>query len=332
MLPPTTIPILESVASCRTWRLKAFDEKKSVGFVPTMGAFHEGHLSLVRRSLSENDLTVVSIFVNPGQFAPGEDFEKYPRMLSRDLEQLAGGQVSVGGVFRTTSAVFLPSVQEMHPSGITRDVASQKGTFVEVEGCSHQMEGAIRPTLYRAIATIVTKLFNVVQPTNVYLGQKDIQQALMIRQLCRDLLLADPDAKRVHIVRTVRDPIDGVALSSRNAYLSVDERSCAGTLYRALQAAETAWTRGGTKEKSISAAAAVVEQGKIEAASKGVEMKLEYVEMNDADSFEVLDGKLHKGSRSLGGTNPILLTGMLWVGKTRLVDNIVIGDSGTIVS
>jgi pantoate--beta-alanine ligase len=183
-LPPSPIPLLTSVASCREWREKAFDEKKSVGYVATMGALHTGHLSLgkpchpsahlgkltlirtkVRRSLQENDLTVVSIFVNPAQFAPHEDLGTYPRTLPRDLELLASQSVSVSPSAepRTPSAVFLPSVQEMYPSGIVQDVVNQKGTFVEVKGFSHQMEGMSRPTFFRGVATIVTKLFNVIQ-------------------------------------------------------------------------------------------------------------------------------------------------------------------------
>lgn len=181
-LTESRIPILSSIPACRTWRQNAFDNKKSVGFVPTMGALHDGHLSLgqapsrtrtpptrshishtVRRSLHENDLTVVSIFVNPAQFALHEDLGTYPRTLPQDLEQLARQQVTISGAVRTPSAVFLPGVQDMYPSGIDQDVALQKGTFVEVKEYSHQMEGTSRPHFFRGVATIVTKLFNVVQ-------------------------------------------------------------------------------------------------------------------------------------------------------------------------
>ncbi|KAG6331892.1 hypothetical protein ID866_7198 [Astraeus odoratus] len=321
-LPPSSIPILDSVSSCRAWRQKAFDDKKSVGFVATMGALHDGHLSLVRRSLSENDLTVVSIFVNPAQFAPHEDLGTYPRTLPRDLEQLAGQHVSVAGLSRTPSAVFVPSVRDMYPSGISQDIASQKGTFVEVKGYGHQMEGGSRPTFFRGVATVVTKLFNTVQPTNTYFGQKDIQQALLLRRMCRDLLLAYPDAEHLHIVPTERDPIDGLALSSRNSYLSADERSFASTLYRALQTAELLWSQGATKGQCIAAAITVVEEGKGKAASKGVEMRLDYIEMNDADTFEVLSNE----QSGLQSKDVVILSGAVWLGKTRLIDNIVIGD------
>ncbi|KAF9224040.1 Pantoate-beta-alanine ligase [Gyrodon lividus] len=327
-LHQSPIPILNSISSYREWRKKAFDGKKSLGFVPTMGALHDGHLSLVRRSLSENDLTVVSIFVNPAQFAPHEDLNTYPRTLPRDLKQLTGQQITVAGDVRTPSAVFLPSVHDMYPSGISQDVASQKGTFVEVKGYSHQMEGASRPNFFRGVATVVTKLFNVVQPTNAYFGQKDIQQALLLRKMCRDLLFPYPDADHVHIVPTERDPVDSLALSSRNLYLSFEERSIADILYKALHAAETAWVAGEPKNQCISTAKALVMEATETATTRGITVRLDYIQMNDSDTFEVLDGQLQR--QSAGGA-PVILSGAVWVGKTRLIDNIVIDDLGSII-
>ncbi|KAG9313106.1 hypothetical protein JVU11DRAFT_6556 [Chiua virens] len=340
-LPNTPIPILNTIPTYRTWRQTAFDLKKTVGFVPTMGALHDGHLSLglsspesrtrtsahasntVRRSLQENDLTVVSIFVNPAQFAPHEDLGVYPRTLPADLEQLMKQQVTISGDVRTPSAVFLPGVQDMYPSGIEQDVSLQKGTFVDVKGYSHQMEGTSRPHFFRGVATIVTKLFNVVQPTNAYFGQKDIQQALLLRRMCRDLLLAHPDAAHVHIVPTERDPVDGLALSSRNVHLSGDERSVANTLYRALQAAESGWLAGETKDACIRAAEMLVVGAVKDAASRGINMQLDYIQMNDADTFEVLEGLSQRNS---GDGEAVALSGAVWVGKTKLIDNIVMGD------
>jgi hypothetical protein len=188
-LPPSSIPLLTTVASFREWRRRAYADKKTVGFVATMGALHDGHLSLgeassqtlkarcnsgnvppVRRSLVENDLTVLSIFVNPAQFAPHEDLTTYPRTLPGDLELLRTQIISVPNpsepelpMTRKASAVFLPSVREMYPSGISQDTTAQKGTFVEVKGYGHQMEGTIRPTFFRGVATVVTKLFNVIE-------------------------------------------------------------------------------------------------------------------------------------------------------------------------
>ncbi|KAH0836760.1 Pantoate-beta-alanine ligase-domain-containing protein [Lanmaoa asiatica] len=325
-LPESPIPILNSIPACRAWRQTAFDRKKTVGFVPTMGALHDGHLSLVRRSLHENDLTVVSIFVNPAQFSPQEDLGTYPRTLPADLKQLTKQQVNVLDDVRTPSAVFLPGIQGMYPSGISQDVSLQKGTFVEVKGYSHQMEGISRPHFLRGVATIVTKLFNVVQPTNAYFGQKDIQQALLLRRMCRDLLLANPEADRVHIVPTERDTVDGLALSSRNTYLSTEERSVANTLYRALQAAESGWLAGETKDACIRAAEVLVTGAVRGAASRGIDMKLEYIQMNDSDTFEVLDGRSQR--QSVVGGSPVILSGAIWVGRTRLIDNIVVGELG----
>ena len=182
----------------------------------------------MRRSLAENDLTVLSIFVNPAQFAPHEDLATYPRTLPRDLALLHALAVRTpAGGTRAPAAVFVPTVREMYPGGISQDVRAQKGAFVEVQGYGHQMEGASRPTFFRGVATVVTKLFNVIevryrllwiifdagadqdadarwQPTRAYFGQKDIQQALLLRRLAQDLLLAHPEPQNVCIVPTAR--------------------------------------------------------------------------------------------------------------------------------
>jgi pantoate--beta-alanine ligase len=181
----THIPVYTTIEDYRIWRNKAFEDKKSVGFVPTMGALHDGHLSLgsctdsrirlradatsVKRSLVENDLTVVSIFVNPAQFAPHEDLATYPRTLLHDLSLLSTLECQPTDVHpsRTPSAVFVPSVKDMYPSGISQDVAEQTGTFVEVKGYGEQMEGRSRPTFFRGVATVVAKLFNIIQVRTV---------------------------------------------------------------------------------------------------------------------------------------------------------------------
>ena len=159
-LPESTIPLLTNLASCRKWRQQVRDDRKSVGFVATMGALHAGHLSLVRHSKQANDKTVVSIFVNPAQFAPHEDLTTYPRTIEEDLQRLE----EIGGV----DAVFLPGVKDMYPSGIVQDVEEQRGTFVEVKGYGSQMEGRSRPSFFRGVATVVTKLFNAVEVFSDY--------------------------------------------------------------------------------------------------------------------------------------------------------------------
>ncbi|NPB05335.1 MAG: pantoate--beta-alanine ligase [Aquificae bacterium] len=189
---------------------------KTVGFVPTMGYLHEGHLSLVRRARGENDLVVVSIFVNPTQFGPGEDFERYPRDLERDLRLLEREGVD---------AVFAPSAEEMYPKNFS--------TFVEETELSKRWEGEFRPGHFRGVCTVVTKLLNLVRPDRAYFGEKDYQQLKVVERMVRDLDLET----QVVPCPTVREP-DGLAMSSRNAYLSPEERRQATALYRSFQLAQ----------------------------------------------------------------------------------------------
>ncbi|KAG5638148.1 hypothetical protein H0H81_001667 [Sphagnurus paluster] len=336
-LPQSSIPIYTTVAAYREWRRKAFQEHKTVGFVATMGALHDGHISLVKRSLTENDLTVVSIFVNPAQFAPHEDLATYPRTLPQDLDVLSAQSFTVssrsaeGSVVRKTSAVFLPTVPEMYPSGISQDTVMQKGTFVEVKGYGHQMEGQSRPTFFRGVATVVTKLFNAIEPTTAYFGQKDIQQALILKRLSKDLLLSHPDPDHIKIVPTARDPMTELALSSRNAYLTKEGHKVAPTLREALKAAQTAWEQGATKAECVAKAIEVIEHTKARVASEGTEvlMRLDYVELNNSDDFEIIDAQSRKSEASL---SPVILSGALWVDKTRLIDNIILGDATSIIA
>ncbi|KAJ7879961.1 Pantoate-beta-alanine ligase [Mycena olivaceomarginata] len=320
-LPPSSIPLFTSVVAFRQWREAARRDNKSVGFVPTMGALHDGHMSLVRRSLAENDLTVMSIFVNPAQFAPHEDLATYPRTLPRDLEVLEAQSVSVPSVLSSGPNGPHAIGGEMYPSGIDQDPAVQKGTFIEVKGYGHQMEGKIRPTFFRGVATVVTKLFNAIEPTNAYFGQKDIQQCLVLKRLCRDLLLSHPDPEHLHIVPTARDPSDNLALSSRNAYLSPEGRKLAPTLYRALKVAEQAWNEGQQKAACVERATDVVQQMVSPGASDDLQIRLDYIEFNDSHDLEPLEG-----TRCIQpGSQPVILSGAMWVGTTRLIDNIVLG-------
>lgn len=191
---------------------------RRIGFVPTMGALHEGHLSLIRAARRENDIVVVSVFVNPLQFGPTEDFARYPRDLPRDARLAAS---------EGTDVVFAPEAAEMCPERFC--------THVEVEGLSHRLEGAMRPGHFRGVTTVVATLFHVVQPTTAYFGQKDYQQAVIIRRMVEDLRLP----VRVRVLPTIREP-DGLAMSSRNASLSRTERRQANVLFRALTSAEDA--------------------------------------------------------------------------------------------
>jgi pantoate--beta-alanine ligase len=206
----------QQIGPLRTYLRGIRDEGKSIGFVPTMGALHEGHLTLFRRAKADCDLVVASIFVNAAQFGPGEDFAAYPRDLNRDLQQ-----ASVAGV----DALFHPAPEEIYPAGFQ--------TSVVVNSLSSTLEGAHRPGHFAGVATVVTKLLNIVQPDRVYFGQKDYQQLLVIERLVRDLNLTP----HIAMVPTVREA-DGLALSSRNAYLSAPERKAATVLYRGLQLAQ----------------------------------------------------------------------------------------------
>jgi len=295
-----------------------------------MGALHDGHLSLVKHSLAENDLTVVSIFVNPAQFAPHEDLATYPRTLPHDLSLLSTLVYQPLGVnsLRTPSAVFVPSVKDIYPSGISQDVAEQKGTFIEVKGYGEQMEGRSRPTFFRGVATVVTKLFNIIQPTNAYFGQKDIQQALLLRRLVGDLHLAHPTPSRLHIIPTTRDPIDCLALSSRNAYLTAAERQRAPVFYAALQEAARAWATGASKREAIRHALERLEVAKDEGEKHGIEIRVDYVEMNDPDTFEEIGDE--QVQRPDGA--PVILSGAVWFGRTKLIDNIIIGNTEGVIA
>ncbi|KAF7309876.1 Pantoate-beta-alanine ligase [Mycena indigotica] len=316
MLPQSSIPLFTTVSAFRQWRNIARRDGKSVGYVPTMGALHEGHLSLVRQSLEENDLTVASIFVNPAQFAPHEDLATYPRTLPRDLELLEST------ANHKPVAVFLPTVQEMYPSGIDQDTAAQRGTFVEVKGYGEQMEGKSRPTFFRGVATVVTKLFNIIEPTNAYFGQKDIQQCIVLKRLVHDLHLSHPDAAHLHIVPTARDPIDNLALSSRNAYLSEEGRKVAPVLYAALTLAQEACLQGLPKNVCIERAAQLIQET-ASTSPLASDIKLDYIEINDSDTLAPWDSNQCYAPSTT--TRPVIISGALWVGKTRLIDNVLLG-------
>jgi pantoate--beta-alanine ligase len=255
-----------------------------VGLVPTMGYLHEGHLALVRRSTAENARTVVSIFVNPTQFGPGEDFERYPRDEARDLQLLREAGVD---------AVYLPSVAAIYPPGYQ--------TYVTVEQLTQRLEGAARPGHFRGVATVVLKLFNAVGPTRAYFGRKDAQQLRVIRQMVRDLDLP------VEVVPCdiVREP-DGLAMSSRNVYLAPAQRAAAPVVKRSLDAAAAAWAAG---ERDAETLRRLVR----ETIAREPLAVLEYVSLADDETLEELEGPV---------TRPALLSLVVRFGPTRLLDNV----------
>ncbi len=256
-----------------------------VGFVPTMGYLHEGHLSLARRAREECRSVVASIFVNPTQFGPNEDLSKYPRDLKRDLTLLE----SVG-----VDLVWTPDNETMYPPGYA--------TWVEVEGLTRPLEGAARPGHFRGVTTVVAKLFNAVQPQKAYFGQKDAQQAAVIRRMTRDLNFPI----EIVVCPTVREA-DGLAMSSRNSYLSAEERQAATILFRALTAAKDAYERGERDAETL-------RKIMVETLASEPRAQTHYVSAADYDTLEELQTV----------TGKTLLSMAVFIGKTRLIDNFVL--------
>ncbi len=266
------------------------DAPRPVGLVPTMGAFHEGHLSLIRAAREENETVVVSLFVNPAQFGPSEDFGAYPRDEERDAAQAEAEGVDV---------LFAPPVDEVYPDGFD--------TTVEVGGLTDTLEGdpAHRGAEhFRGVTTVVTKLFNMAQPDRAYFGQKDAQQALVIRRLVRDLNVP----VEIRVCPTIREE-SGLALSSRNAYLSAEERERAAAISRGLRAAEET-VRAGERDaaKVLAAARAELDAAQIDP---------EYLELRSADDLSPVE-------RVNGST---LLAVAARVGRARLIDNTMLGGT-----
>ncbi|MBI4466874.1 MAG: pantoate--beta-alanine ligase [Acidobacteria bacterium] len=260
---------------------------KRLGFVPTMGALHEGHLSLVRRAKQDTDLTVVSIFVNPAQFGPSEDYLNYPRDLERDSGLLRGEGVDF---------LFAPPVEEIYPSDFQ--------TCVAVERLSTPLEGQFRPGYFRGVATVVLKLFNIVQPHLAYFGQKDAQQCRVIQQLVRDLKLP----VEIVICPIVREP-DGLAMSSRNTYLSTEERQTALVLYKSLGRARELIQAGERRPAEI-----VREMRQL--IEQEPRARIDYVALVDAATLEPLE--------CVDGT--VLIALAVWIGRARLLDNLLIEE------
>ncbi len=259
------------------------EQDRTIGLVPTMGALHEGHLSLVREARRMCDVVVVSVFVNPAQFGPGEDYERYPRDLTKDTALLTDYNVDY---------IFAPTVEEMYPRGFA--------TYITVEGLSEQLEGTARPGHFRGVATVVTILLNTVRPDFAFFGQKDAQQALIIKRLVKDLAF---DSEIV-VLPTVRED-SGLAISSRNLYLSPDEQVAAGVIHRALSQARTAYKEGEQNAGKI----AELVRSTIEAEPRA---RVDYVTTADAETLEKLD-KLDDRS--------VLIAVAAYIGKTRLIDN-----------
>lgn len=277
--------IFKTIDDMRAASRAARRDEKRLGLVPTMGALHDGHLSLVRAAKAQCDVVVVSIFVNPTQFGPNEDFSKYPRTFERDRELLENEGVDV---------LFAPSVDEMYPAGVV--------TYVTVEGMSEKLCGKSRPGHFRGVTTVVAKLFNIVEPDVAFFGQKDAAQAAIIRRMVRDLNFP----VEIVVGPIVREP-DGLAMSSRNAYLDPQQRKAALALHRALLRVQSLFDQG---ERSATKLIAAGKQEFTEEPS----VRLDYLEIVDPETLNPLVNAL----------NGSVVAVAAFVGTTRLIDNIVL--------
>lgn len=277
--------IYHTIAEIREFIRKARADGKSVGFVPTMGYLHEGHLELMRRAKERCDTVVVSIFVNPTQFGPNEDFSRYPRDLERDARMAEGAGVD---------AIFNPPVEEMYPAGYC--------SYVDVERITDRLCGLSRPGHFRGVATVVTKLFNIVKPDLAFFGQKDAQQVLVIKRMAADLNM-DLEVVTVPIVREA----DGLAMSSRNVYLEPEQRRAALVLSRSLLKAGEAF-RAGERD------ALKIRQLVVDIIGAEPLADIDYVEIYSHPELEPVD-KIQ---------SPALLALAVRIGRTRLIDNAVL--------
>ncbi len=278
--------IFHTIENARTACREAHRARKSLGFVPTMGALHQGHLSLVRAARAACDVVAVSIFVNPLQFAPNEDLAKYPRTLERDCALLEAEKVDF---------VFAPSAEEMYPGNAT--------TYVTVDGLSNHLCGHSRPGHFRGVATVVSKLFHILEPDLAFFGQKDAVQVAVLRRMVRDLNMK----VKIEAGPIVRET-DGLAMSSRNVYLRPEERQQALVLFQSLEKVRQSYDKGERNTTRLIAAAKPL----FDAAPA---VRLDYFEIVDPDTFETVAEI----------TRPSLVAVAAFAGSARLIDNIVLG-------
>jgi pantoate--beta-alanine ligase len=275
-----------SVQKIRALVKRAKDKGKIVGFVPTMGALHEGHLSLVRAARKECDFVVVSVFVNPTQFGPGEDYQRYPRTFKQDKSFLIKEGVDL---------VFCPDVREMYPEHFS--------TCVEEVVLSSYLCGKSRPGHFKGVCTVVAKLFNIVQPDRAYFGQKDCQQVRIIKRMVRDLNFS----AQIRVLPVVREK-NGLAMSSRNSYLTGKERKKTAVLYRSLRTAKKKIKEGERSSKKIITMMSAMIKEEIPSA------KIDYIRVADPDTLEEVRIIKEK----------VVVALAVYIGKTRLIDNIIV--------
>ncbi len=279
--------IINRIPRMRMLSRKLRRDNRKIGFVPTMGALHDGHLSLIRRAQQMSDVVIVSIFINPIQFGPSEDFEVYPRDLARDAEQIANKGVDY---------LFAPSIDEMYPEDFM--------TYVVTENLSSRLCGASRPGHFRGVTTIVNKLFNIITPDFAFFGQKDAQQVIIIQRMVRDLCM-DTEVVVCPIIREV----DGIAMSSRNQYLDPEERQAGLVLYRSIELARNMYLDGERDcPKIVGAIRDLIEKEPL--------ARIDYVAAVDVDTLEPLN--------EIDDGTSVLIALAVFIGRTRLIDNTVL--------
>jgi pantoate--beta-alanine ligase len=277
--------VAETIQSVRSWVKAAREKRKKIGFVPTMGALHIGHISLIEAAVNQTDFVVVSIFVNPTQFGPDDDFQKYPRPLDHDLEICRKAGVDL---------VFVPTPEQMY--------GSKNLTWVTVEKLTEPLCGQFRPGHFRGVTTVCAKLFNIVQPDIAFFGQKDAQQAIVIKRMVADLNMP----LQIVVCPTVREP-DGLAVSSRNKYLSPQQRKDAAIIYKSLLKCQELIETGLTDPNKIVTKVSEVLQ-------TVPSVQIEYVSIVDAETLQVIDKIAGK----------LLVAIAVRIGSARLIDNIIL--------
>lgn len=276
---------VETISDMKAIIRNARGKGQTIGFVPTMGYLHEGHLSLAKASTQDNDITIMSIYVNPTQFGVNEDLEKYPRSLERD--SMLAEEVGV-------DVIFTPSNSEMYPTGYK--------TYVSVEGITGVLCGKSRPTHFRGVTTIVAKLLHIVEPDHAYFGQKDAQQALVIQKMVMDLNMNT----KIHVCPIIRET-DGLAMSSRNVYLNSEERKAALCLYQSLLEAEKSFKAGERSREKI---------------EELIYKRIKSESLAQIDYIEIVDSKTLEKVQEI--TGPVLIALAIKFGATRLIDNIIL--------
>lgn len=339
---PLPFKVFREVPALRQFRRDLLRSDRTVGMVPTMGALHEGHLSLVRQAAAENTDVVVTIYVNPTQFGVNEDLASYPRTWTTDLEQLeelneefaSSGSGDEGGPKGHVTAIFAPTSKAMYPTLPPSSEIDGDGSFVTIKPLSTKLEGASRPVFFRGVATVCTKLFNIVTPDRAYFGQKDVQQTVIMKRMVKDFHI-DTEIK---IGATVREP-DGLAMSSRNVYLGTRRRAVGLVLIRALRAAEEAFKSGKCSREDIVGAAnrvleTVAAEQQVLSPSERALFEVDYISLADPENLEEVE--------SVNGSVGAVLSGTIKMapiedpqtgedcgsgsgeGTVRLLDNIIL--------